>query len=75
MNYFDVSLLTYRRPPSSNVNYRTPFFMADLKGESAVQKRLQNAIKESNGDADDEDVPSMKDLAASLVKQLNRCAF
>ncbi|KAM7537808.1 hypothetical protein Aperf_G00000062403 [Anoplocephala perfoliata] len=63
--------LTPVRAPSSSINSRAPFFMADLKGESAVQKRLQNAIKESTGDADDEDVPSMKDLAASLVKQLN----
>ena len=50
---------------------RTPSFLADLKGESAVQRRLQNAINESNGDEDDDDTPSMVDLANSLVNYVN----
>ncbi|VUZ40550.1 unnamed protein product [Hymenolepis diminuta] len=63
--------LTPERPPPCKINSRTPSFLSDLKGESAVQRRLQNAINESNGDADDEDIPSVKDFAASLVKELN----
>nr|CDS31668.1 hypothetical protein HmN_000378400 [Hymenolepis microstoma] len=63
------SALTPERPPPSKINSRTPSFLSDLKGESAVQRRLQNAINESNGDADD--IPPMKDLAASLVRELN----
>ncbi|KAM3172963.1 hypothetical protein ACTXT7_013477 [Hymenolepis weldensis] len=63
--------LTPERPPPSKINSRTPSFLSDLKGESAVQRRLQNAINESNGDVNDEDIPSVKDLAASLVKELN----
>ncbi|VDO15635.1 unnamed protein product [Rodentolepis nana] len=63
------SALTPERPPLSKINSRTPSFLSDLKGESAIQRRLQNAINESNGDVDD--IPPMKDLAASLVKELN----
>ena len=61
-----------RSPRVPNEKPRTPSFLADLKGESAVQKRLQNVINESNYDEDDEDTPSMKDLANSLIKHLNK---
>uniref|UniRef100_A0A5K3EMV1 PDZ domain-containing protein n=1 Tax=Mesocestoides corti TaxID=53468 RepID=A0A5K3EMV1_MESCO len=53
---------------------QTPSFLMDLKGECAVQRRLLKQLtraSESNSETDDEDAPSMKDLAASLVKQLN----
>ncbi|KAL5109868.1 Neurabin-1 [Taenia crassiceps] len=60
-----------RDPRSANLKSRTPSFLADLKGESAVQRRLQNAIRASSTDGDDDDAPSMKDLAAALVNHLN----
>nr|CDS17822.1 neurabin 1 [Echinococcus granulosus] len=60
-----------RSARSYSLKSRTPSFLADLKGESAVQRRLRSAIKASNEDVDDEDAPSLRDLAASLVSQLN----
>lgn len=63
------STLTSERPPVSKINSRTPSFLSDLKGESAVQRRLQNAINESNSDVDD--IAPMKDLASSSVRELN----
>lgn len=67
------SALTPERPPPFKINSRTPSFLSDLKGESAIQRRLQNAINESNGDTDD--IPPTKDLAVSLVRELNSNSY